>query len=215
MKIKWLGHSCFLIESIDHTRVITDPYTVYATLRYDPVGEAADVVTVSHEHRDHNNVQGVKGDSRVISEHGTKIEKGIQFKSILTYHDNEKGEKRGKNIVNCFIIDGIRICHLGDLGHLLGTEEIAEIGTVDVLLIPVGGFYTIDAAVATKVCDSLKPKVVIPMHFKTAKLDFPITTEDDFLAGKSNVKKMNSSEVELTLEKLPKTTEIIVLKHAR
>lgn len=170
---------------------------------------------MSHGHKDHNNIRGVKGNPQAISESGKKTIKNIQFTGLPTYHDDVQGDKRGKNLITCFTVDEIHICHLGDLGHLLNPEELREIGTVDVLLIPVGGFYTIDAAAATKICDSLKPKIVIPMHFKTAKLDYPITTEDDFLAGKSNVRKMNSSEIELTREKLPKTTEIIVLKYAR
>ena len=107
-------------------------------------------------------------------------------------------------------MDGIKICHLGDLGHTLTKSQVNDIGEVDVLLIPVGGFYTIDAGLASQICDELQPKIVIPMHYKTAKLDFPVTGVDDFLKGKSNFKKLASNELELKRETLPSEPEIIV-----
>jgi L-ascorbate metabolism protein UlaG (beta-lactamase superfamily) len=111
-------------------------------------------------------------------------------------------------------VDGIRLCHLGDLGHELSREEIAQIGNVDVLLIPIGGLFTINARVASKVADDLKPKVILPMHYKTPQCDFPIAGVEDFLAGKKNVKKLNSSEMEFKSGKLPETTEIVILQPA-
>jgi L-ascorbate metabolism protein UlaG (beta-lactamase superfamily) len=214
MKVKWLGHACFLLTSRDGLRIVTDPYIISGKIMYAPVTETADIVTVSHDHSDHNNVATVKGNPQVVKDGGVKMVKGIQFKGVQTYHDDAMGEKRGKNVVTCFTIDGIKICHLGDLGHALSTKEIADIGAVDVLLVPVGGFFTVDARVATQISDNLKPKVIFPMHYKTPKLDFPITGVEEFLTGKSNVKRVDDSEFELTVEKLPKTTEIIVLKPA-
>lgn len=215
MKAKWLGHACFLITSEAGLKIIADPYIEGSGIKYSPVNESADIVTVSHDHFDHNNVSAVKGNPEVVKSSGTKTVKGVQFKGVPTYHDESKGSQRGNNIVFCFTIDGIRICHLGDLGHDLSKEEITEIGDVDVLLIPVGGFFTIDSKVATRVCESLKPKVIVPMHFKTSKLDFPISQVDDFLAGKPNVKKLNTSEVEFKASGLPATSEIVVLQPAR
>lgn len=215
MKIKWLGHACFLITSEGGLKIITDPYVQGSGLKYSPIDEAADIVTVSHDHFDHNNVSAVKGSAEVVKGSGTKTVKGIQFKGVATYHDEAKGGQRGDNVVFCFSVDGIRVCHLGDLGHKLSNEEIAEIGAVDVLLVPVGGFFTIDAKVASQVCEDLKPKVVIPMHFKTPKCDFPISQVDDFLAGKLGVKRLNSSESDFKASELPKTTEIVVLQPAR
>jgi L-ascorbate metabolism protein UlaG (beta-lactamase superfamily) len=138
----------------------------------------------------------------------------IEFKGIPTYHDASQGKERGESTIFCFTIDSVRLCHLGDLGHPLSSKEIFEIGEVDVLMIPVGGFYTIDAKVATEVMNSLKPRLVIPMHFKTEKCGFPITPVDDFMTGKTNVKKLQSSEIELTKDTLPASTEIQVLKFA-
>ncbi len=215
MKVKWLGHACFLITSEAGLKIITDPYIEGSGIKYSPVNESADIVTVSHDHFDHNNVSAVKGNPEVVKGSGTKTVKGVQFKGVPTYHDESKGSQRGNNIVFCFTMDGVKICHLGDLGHSLSKQEITEIGNVDVLLVPVGGFFTIDSKVATQVCESLRPKVIIPMHFKTSKLDFPIAQVDDFLAGKPNVKKLNTNEVEFKASGLPTTSEIIVLQPAR
>jgi len=214
MKLKWLGHSCFLITSETGLRIITDPYSTGGGINYSPVNEAADIVTVSHNHRDHSNIAAVRGKPEVITGSGTKTAKGIQFKGIASHHDESKGKERGANTIFCFTVDGIRLCHLGDLGHELSREEIAQIGNVDVLLIPIGGLFTIDAEVASKVGGDLKPKIIAPMHYKTPKCDFPITGVEDFLAGKKNVKKLNSSETEFKAGKLPEAAEIVVLQPA-
>ena len=214
MKIKWLGHACFLISSKNGTRIITDPYTVGEGINYSPIRETADIVVVSHDHGDHSNVSGIGGKPEIIKGSGTKTAKGIQFKGIATYHDEAQGRQRGTNTVFCFAVDEIKLCHLGDLGHLLTSSQVSEIGSVDVLLIPVGGFYTIDASAATQVCNQLKPKVVIPMHFKTAKCAYPIASVEDFIKDKKVVRRTGTSEVELEKGKLPIVTEIIVLEPA-
>ena len=167
MRIKWLGHACFLITSKDGTKIIIDPYSVGGGIDYPPIYESADVVLVSHGHGDHSNVSAVRGEPEVIKGSGIKTAKGIQFKSVATYHDDSRGKQRGANSVFCFNLDDIMLCHLGDLGHVLDTEQVREIGGVDVLFIPVGGFYTIDAGEAGIVCEQLAPKIVIPMHYKT------------------------------------------------
>ena len=214
MKLKWLGHSCFLITSETGLRIITDPYPQGSGLNYSPINEAADIVTVSHDHFDHNTISAVSGKPEVITGNGVKNVKGIQFKGIATHHDESQGKERGTNTIFCFSVDGIKLCHLGDLGHRLSKEQIAEIGAFDILLIPIGGVFTIDAKMASTVSDDLKPKVVIPMHCKTHKCDWPLNTIEDFLAGKKNVKKLNSSETEFKAGKLPEATEIMVLQPA-
>src|SRR4030042_891485 len=163
MKLRWLGHSCFLITSEIGLRIITDPYNAVQGVKYEPVKETADIVTMSHDHFDHNNISSVAGKPELIKGNGVKNIKGIQFRGIASYHDESGGKQRGVNSIFCFSIDGINICHLGDLGHLLNGGQLKEIGEVDLLLIPVGGFYTIDAMVATQICNELKPKVAIPM----------------------------------------------------
>ena len=214
MKLKWLGHSCFLITSETGLRIITDPYDTVQGVNYEPVKETAEIVTTSHDHFDHNAVSSVAGKPELIKNMGDKNVKGVQFKGIATYHDEAGGKQRGTNTIFCFSVDGVKICHLGDLGHSLSSEQIKEIGDVDLLLIPVGGYFTIDAKVATQICDKLKPKAIVPMHYKTAKLDFPVSGVDDFMKGKSNVKRLDKSEIELKADTLPSESEILVLKPA-
>jgi L-ascorbate metabolism protein UlaG (beta-lactamase superfamily) len=212
MKIKWLGHACFLITSKDGLRIITDPYTVGGGINYSPIEESADVVLVSHSHGDHSNVSAVRGKPEVVKRSGVNTAKGIQFKGVATYHDASQGKQRGNNIIFCFTLDNIRFCHSGDLGHALNQEQVGEIGGVDILFVPVGGFYTIDADEAGQVCDQLAPRIIIPMHFRTPKCTLPIAGVDDFLKDKKRVKKIDASEVEFESGGLPFEREILVLK---
>lgn len=210
MKIKWLGHSCFMITSEAGVKIITDPYATGGGIGYGEIAESADIITVTHDHSDHNNVAVVKGKPEVVR--GSARIKGIEFKGIPSYHDESGGSTRGKNTMFCFEVDGMRVGHLGDLGHQLSDKQVAEIGRIDILLIPVGGYYTIDAKVATQVCNQLNPKVIIPMHFKTDKCAYPIVGVDEFLKGKEGVTRLDASEVPFKWEELPTTTQIIVLK---
>lgn len=214
MKIKWLGHASFLVTSAGGTKIVTDPYTVAREINYAPINESADVVTISHDHGDHNNDRAVKGNPQVIRGEGIRKVKGIEFKGIASYHDAAKGSQRGNNIIFCFTVDSINVCHLGDLGHLLNDKQITDIGVVDILLIPVGGYFTIDAKQATTISQSLKARIIIPMHYRTAKCALPISEVDEFLKGKGNVRKLNSSEIEYEKGKLPEKAEIVVLQHA-
>lgn len=213
MKFRWLGHSAFLITADNGARIITDPYGDYPGLSYGPIREAADIVVVTHKHGDHFGGR-VKGDAKQVAGSGKKVVGGIEFRGVETHHDTSKGRERGPNTVFCFTVDGLKLCHLGDLGHELSEPAIAEIGQVDVLMVPVGGFYTIDAATATGICERVKPGVIVPMHYRNDKCDFPISGVEDFLKGKSNIRRIDDSEVELTKENLPRETEIIVLRHA-
>jgi L-ascorbate metabolism protein UlaG (beta-lactamase superfamily) len=216
MKVKWLGHACFLITSESGLRIITDPYTTGAFgLEYAPVAETADIVTVSHDHADHNNVAAVKGNPQVVRGLGSHEAKGIQFKGIATAHDESAGKQRGSNTIFCFTLDGINVCHLGDLGHELSDQTVADIGDVDVLLIPVGGNFTIDGLVANGICKKLAPKLIIPMHFKNARCpSFPVAGVEEFTREREQVKAMPGSEIEIKKEQLPTAAETIVLKPA-
>lgn len=212
MKIKWLGHAAFLITSDSGTRIITDPYETSEGLKYGEIKETADIVTVSHDHGDHNNVAAVKGNPQVVRD--TTEAKGINIKAIPTAHDDKGGSERGKNTIFCFEVDGIRICHAGDLGHLLTDNQVVEVGKVHVLLIPVGGYFTIDARTAGEVCDQVRTRVIIPMHYKNDKCLFPIGGVDEFIKNKDNVTRVDGSEVEFTLADLPAGPRIMVLKPA-
>jgi L-ascorbate metabolism protein UlaG (beta-lactamase superfamily) len=214
MKIKYLAHSAFVITSDTGVKIITDPYETSPGLTYGEITESADIVSVSHEHFDHCNVAAVKGSPAVVRRAGSSTAKGIDFKGIASYHDQAKGSLRGNNIIFCFEVDSIRVCHLGDLGHLLDDKQLKEIGSVDILLIPVGGYFTIDAKAAAQVCDQLKPRVVIPMHYRTEKSFPDIAGVDEFIKGKDNVTWQDSSEVEFKAGGLPTASQIIVLKPA-
>lgn len=214
MKLKWLGHSSFLITSEEGTKIITDPYATGGGINYGEIKEAADIAVVTHAHSDHNNVAAVRGRPQVVRGAGSQEAKGINFKGIASFHDDAGGRQRGPNTIFCFTMDGIRLCHLGDLGHQLSGEQAADIGQVDVLLIPVGGRFTIDAPGATQVMERLKPRVVIPMHYKTDRCAYPISGVDSFIKGKANVQGMERAEVEFKPEQLPPATEIVVLQHA-
>lgn len=214
MNIKWLGHASFIITSDSGVKIMIDPYATGGGLSYGNIQETADIVTVSHSHSDHNNVAAVSGKPRLVNQPGTTEIKGIKLQGIPTHHDEVAGKARGNNIIFSFEVDGIRVCHLGDLGHPLTEKQAVELGKVDILLIPVGGFYTIDAKVASQVASQLAPKVIIPMHFKTSKTALPIAGVDDFLRGKKNVSRLDTSDVEFAARQLPATTQIMVLKPA-
>ena len=214
MKIKFLGHAAFLISSDKGIKIITDPYKTAPDLTYGEITESADIVTLSHGHSDHGNAAGVRGNPEVVRGAGRSVAKGVEFNGIASYHDDAKGGLRGNNTIFCFDVDGIRVCHLGDLGHLLEEKQVKEIGSVDILLIPVGGYYTIDAKAATQVCNQLKPRVIIPMHYKTEKGIPNISGLDEFLRGKANVSRLDASEVEFKRGELPAASKIMVLKPA-
>jgi len=216
MRIRWLGHACFAITSATGTKVLTDPYTPGAFgLNYVPVEEEANIVTVSHDHADHNNVSAVRGKPDVVKGGGSHSSHNIDFRGIDCYHDDTTGSQRGPNTIFCFTLDGIRVCHLGDLGHILTEQNKAEIGPVDVLLIPVGGNFTIDAKVAAETCRTLNPRVTTPMHYRNDRCpDFPVAGVDDFLALMERVKQEDSSEVEFHSETLPEAIEVVVLRPA-
>jgi L-ascorbate metabolism protein UlaG (beta-lactamase superfamily) len=216
MKIKWLGHASFLITSNNGVKIITDPYEPIMGMNYEPITESADIVTVSHGHGDHNNVAAVQGNPLVINE-STPVEmKGIKFSGIDTYHDTSDGNERGSNVIYCFEVDGIKVCHLGDLGHMLSEEQVNGIGKVDVLMAPVGGNFTIDAGTADMVIEKLKPAVMIPMHFCNDRCpDFPVAGVESFTDGKTNVTVLDTSEIEYKAGELPRSTSIVVLRPAK
>jgi L-ascorbate metabolism protein UlaG (beta-lactamase superfamily) len=217
MKIKWYGHSAFLITSDQGAKIIIDPYEPGAfggQLSYGKIKDQVDIVLTTHDHADHNYTKDLPGTPQLIKGSGSKTAKGISMKGISTYHDPSQGSERGANTIFTLKIDNIQLCHLGDLGHLLSDKELAEIGPVDILLIPVGGFFTIDPKEATRVAEQIKPKILIPMHFKTAKCGFPIAPVEDFLKGKTNTKRPKASEATFDKATLPQQMEIVVLEHA-
>jgi L-ascorbate metabolism protein UlaG (beta-lactamase superfamily) len=217
MRIKWLGHSAFLLTAADGTSVITDPYvpgSFSGQVRYGPIREVAAAVTVSHHHQDHDGVSHLQGKPKVLDGVGTFKTGSVTITGFETFHDDSEGAQRGRNIGFVFEADGLRVCHCGDLGHVLTAQQVAGIGKVDVLLVPVGGTFTVDAAKAHEVAAQLAARVIIPMHYKTAKLGFDIAGVDDFIQGDEKVRRVGRPEVELSADKLPPAPEIWVLEHA-
>ena len=216
MKIKWNGHASFTITADNGAVIVTDPYDPSGyggVLKYETVTDRADGVLVSHDHLDHNYVRGLAGSPEVLT--GSGKVKGIDVKGIATFHDESGGSERGANMAFSFSVDDIRICFAGDLGHRLSPDQIREMGEVDLLLVPVGGTFTVNAAAAADVAEALKAKVTIPMHFKTDKCLLPIDPVDKFLALMKTVKKINQSEIDLSSDKLPATgSEVWVLNYA-
>ncbi|MDH4211815.1 MAG: MBL fold metallo-hydrolase [candidate division WOR-3 bacterium] len=211
MKILFLGHAAFLITSEAGVRIITDPYKpgcFDGGIKYEPITEEANIVSISHEHDDHNET-AIAGDPSFVRGTGEKEVEGIKIKGVQVHHDESGGKERGVNTIYNMLIDGLNVVHLGDLGHALSVEDATKIGKVDILLIPVGGYFTIGAKNAETVIDILKPKVVIPMHFKTDKCGFPIAPVEDFTKGK-DIKKVEG-ELEVSKQNLPPTTKIYVL----
>ncbi len=194
MKIKWLGHSCFQITADNGFCVITDPYD--ESVGYDLGAPRADVVTVSHGHFDHNAVGRIGGQPVILDQSGQYERDGAKFEAIPCHHDDVQGAKRGGNLIFVMDIQGKQLVHLGDLGHELDGQTLAKLGKVDVLMIPVGGYYTIDPDCAARLVRAIGPELAIAMHFKTGKIDFPIVDESRFLSLTGG-KKLSTSEIEL------------------
>jgi len=215
LKIQWIGHACFRIVAQGGTVILTDPFDESVPYKFPE--EPADIVTVSHEHFDHNAVGRVKGDPETVRGLGEHTVRGITFWGIPSYHDQKGGRERGRNVIFCFQVDGITFAHFGDLGHALSAEQQKPLSEVEVALLPVGGHFTIGPKEAADVIRMLpKLKVVIPMHVKTEVIkDWPLAPVDKFLAEVDlPVKRFDASEVEIEKESLPKEKEVWVLRHA-
>ena len=205
-----MGHSCFRIKG-SQAVVITDPFP--PDLGYTLGKQTADIVTVSHQHPSHSFVSGIGGEPRIIKGPGEYEISGVLIIGIATFHDAVGGQTRGKNTVYLMEIDGVSVCHLGDLGHVLTSEQVEEIGDVDVLLLPVGGVSTVNAAMAAGVIRQIEPKAVVPMHYKTPSISRELDPVEDFL------KEMGMEQVEsrpkLTVSKtnLPVSTQVFLLSY--
>ena len=213
MKIKWYGHSCFLLTSTAGFKLLMDPFKPESYLNYPRVLTDAAIVTVSHEHFDHNYLDDIAGKPEVLRGSLDKNIKGIHIQGLSVFHDDVEGKERGLNTIFCVNMDGINICHLGDLGHVPAAAEISLIGKVDLLLIPVGGVFTIGIDEADKITGAIRPRITIPMHYKTGKCEFLQWSSADFIKGKKNVRETGSGEIEINLADMPAEPEVVVLKY--
>lgn len=224
MIVRYLGHASFWISSSKGTSVVIDPYASYIPYNFPPL--EADIVVISHEHRDHNADYRVNGNPMVVKrthdfqcEHELTVprtQETIAFHGIPTHHDNYSGRKRGPNTVWHWFLEGVHFCHLGDLGHLLTEQQLATIGKVDVLFVPVGGKETLDPTEAALVCNQLNPRLVFPMHYSTEAIakhelaDHPLS---DFTSKMSNVEDAATMAMDVDLARLPSETRVVILKH--
>lgn len=210
MEITWLGHSCFRLKGKSIT-VITDPCS--PDFGYAIENAPARLVTVSHQHPGHNYIQGIGGESKAISKPGEYELGGVLVIGIPTFHDEEKGARRGKNNVYLIEIDDITVCHLGDLGHTLTSDQIADIGNVDILLVPVGGVSTINATTAAEVIRNIEPKVVLPMHYKTPATNRELEPVDRFLKEMGVNQAVPQPKLSINKSNLPLSLQVSLLTY--
>ncbi len=195
MDITFLGHSSFRIKTKSAT-VITDPYDPQMVgLKYS--GVEGDIVTVSHDHRDHSATEKVSGVKKIISGPGEYEVSGISILGFQSFHDGKQGAERGKNTIYVYEADGLRLAHLGDLGHTISDDLVSQMGTIDILMIPVGGFYTIGPKEAAEVTSKIDPYFIIPMHYKIAGMS-------PSLGDKLEPVESFIKEAGVTVENLPK-----------
>lgn len=217
MKIKYLGHSAFELTLEGGRRIVFDPYDAGAyggALAYGPIEGEYDLAVVSHGHADHRCEPVVAKARDVVDGEGEFEFEGVSIKAIPVFHDESGGSERGGNLISILKAEGLSVAHLGDLGHNVTAEEAPDLKGVDVLLVPVGGYFTIDAAAAAALVAEIEPKVVIPMHFKTDKVDFPIGPVDEFTDIMEKVERTGASEVEITKDSLAGGRRVVVLEPA-
>lgn len=206
LQIRWHGHACFEIK--DDVTLVTDPHDG-KSIGIPAPSVAGDVILVSHDHYDHNSVKTVeKEGSKLVTDGRKRNVSDIEIRGVDSFHDEARGAKRGNNIMYKFTMDGVIFCHLGDLGHDLDEESVQKIGEVDILFVPIGGTFTVDDKQAWNVINKIRPKIVVPMHYKIGGLSLPIAGIDPFL-GQTNYKVIHvGNEIDIEKEDLPTEPEI-------
>jgi L-ascorbate metabolism protein UlaG (beta-lactamase superfamily) len=206
--IRWHGHSCFEISNT--TTIVTDPHDGKSIGIPTPT-VSADIILISHNHYDHNSVKTVeKEGTKIITDGRKRTIENIIIKGFQSHHDKSQGEKRGENIMYKFVVDDVSFAHLGDLGHTLDEKTAECFEQIDIIFIPVGGTYTIDAVDAWNVVQKIKPKIIIPMHYKFEGLSIPISTVDEFLEKSPFQILRVGNEIDIEKNELPEEPEVWV-----
>jgi len=206
LQIRWHGHSCF--EITNEVTLVTDPHDGKSIGIHAP-SVTGDIVLVSHDHYDHNSVKSVEKDgSKIVTDTRKRNISNVEIKGIETFHDECRGDKRGSNIIYKFTMDDITFCHMGDLGHDLDEDTVQKIANVDILFIPIGGTFTLDAKQAWIIIKKVKPRITVPMHYKIGGLSLPITGIEPFLEeSKYEILKVGN-EIDIEKEDLPEEPEV-------
>lgn len=212
MNITWLGHSSFLIEDSKGRKILTDPFD--ETVGYEVFKDNADIVTISHQHFDHNYIKNLAPETNIIDKIGFFNIGDIPIEGFPSFHDKEEGSKRGENIIFVLEVDGYRVCHLGDLGYILSKEEISKLGAIDVLFIPIGGNFTLDGTEAALLSKEIKSHFVIPMHYKTHALNFALDGLEKFLINMKNAYKTESCTLNISGD-LDEYNQVKILEYKR
>lgn len=212
MIITYIGHSCFKIQDktgSEGATVVTDPFDKSVGLKVPNFD--ADIITVSHNHNDHNNIKAFRGQPFIIDGAGEYDVHGVIIEGIESYHDSEQGKKLGKNVMYRIELDDITVAHLGDLGHILDNKQLEKLVGTDILLIPVGGKYTLDAKKAVEVVSQIEPRIVIPMHYKIAGSKIDVDGVDKFIK-EIGVKPTEEEKLKISKKDLPQEDmELVVL----
>ncbi len=206
LQIRWHGHACF--EITNDVTLVTDPHDG-KSIGIPAPSVMGDIILVSHDHYDHNSVKSVEKDgSKIVTDERKRNISNVEIRGVKSFHDECKGAKRGKNIMYKFTMDEIKFCHLGDLGHELDDDAVQKIGDVDILFLPIGGTFTVDGRQAWNVINMIKPKIIVPMHYKIGGLSLPIAGIDSFLEkNKYKVLKVGN-EIDIEKEDLPSEPEV-------
>jgi L-ascorbate metabolism protein UlaG (beta-lactamase superfamily) len=213
MHIQWFGQACFKIQDkvgADGVTVTTDPFNKEAGLKV-PNFES-DIVMISHDHKDHNNAEALRGNPFIISAPGEYDIKGVSIHGVESFHDDKKGAERGKNVIYSINIDGVIVSHLGDLGHILDNKQLELLVGTDILLIPVGGKYTLDAKKAVEVVSQIEPRIVIPMHYNIPGLAYELDGVEKFIK-ELGIKPIEEEKLKISKKDLPQEDmQLIILK---
>ncbi len=214
MKIKWYGHSCFLIETNQGIKILHDPYKNMLGYKL-PNDLKVDYVVTSHEHSDHNYTDNLNPSFTLVNKYGETKTAVTTFNGVLTYHDQNGGDDRGDNAVYTYVVDNLKITHLGDLGHMLTEKQLEEVKGTDILFLPVGGGYTVDGILGSEIAQAINPKIVIPMHYRTKALGlfgFKFKSVKQFTKNyNKTVNKVN--ELVLSNKSIDKLADVIIMEY--
>lgn len=196
MQIIWFGHSCFLIKTSIGKRILIDPFD--NTLGYNNDFPKSDLITISHTHFDTSCIKAPNKTTKIINESGNYNIDSFNIEGFNSFHDKCNGLKRGTNIIYTFKNDKYSICHLGHLGHIPSPLTLEKLKNIDILLIPIGGHFTIDGFEATKLCKLISPKLVIPMQYKTNTTSLYLDDPKNFIISMKHIKKINSNILDIS-----------------